>query len=314
MARWTGVMDGAVLALHAGLEAVLRLQDGIIRRDQALAAGVAEATVESRVRRRSWIKVLPRVYAVQVDPQTPIARIRATALWAGDDAVITGHAAAWWWDLTDRAPDVVEVVVPLARRMSKANGVRVIRSDLDDREIDGLRRLRVTTPAATCLRLARTGRPDLLDAAMRQGLRDSDLDRALTAGFHRRGQVQARRSREEVRDHPWSNPERALHCLLRQSGITGWVANPSLWFGDQRRHPDVLVEDAMLIVEVDGRQHHSTPEQHEDDHRRQNVFIDRGYLVLRFTPRQIADEPDEVIALIRRTIERRRPPALRAAE
>lgn len=70
----------------------------------------------------------------------------------------------------------------------------------------------------------------------------------------------------------------------------------------------------MLIVEVDGRQQHSTPEQHEDDHRRQNVFIDRGYLVLRFTPRQIADEPDEVIALIRRTIERRRPPALRAAE
>ncbi|HEY5880674.1 MAG TPA: type IV toxin-antitoxin system AbiEi family antitoxin domain-containing protein [Nakamurella sp.] len=89
-------MDGSLLALRAGLDAVLRLQDGIVRRDQVMAAGVPESTLSSRVRRKAWIRVLPGVYAVNVDPSTPTSRVRATSLWAGDDSVITGEAAAWW--------------------------------------------------------------------------------------------------------------------------------------------------------------------------------------------------------------------------
>ncbi len=297
-------MDGAVLALHAGLDAVLRLQDGVIRRDQALAAGLPEPTVDSRLRRGSWVKVLPRVYAVEVDPIAPTTRVRATSLWAGDDAVITGHAAAWWWRLTDRPPDVIEVVVPRARRMSASPHVTVIRSDLDSREVERERRLLLTTPAATCFRLARTGRPDLLETALRLGAGAGDLTEALTLGFHRRGQVTARSRHAEVADNPWSSPERALHELLRRAGITGWTANAAVWIADRRHYPDLRFDDVKLIVEVDGRRHHSTPEQHEHDHRRQNVLVDQGYLVLRFTPRQIAEQPEEVIALIRRTIER----------
>jgi hypothetical protein len=67
-------MEGALLALHAGLDAVLHLQDGIIRRDQAMAAGLTEPTVDSRVRRGRWIRVLPRVYTVDVDPARPTSR------------------------------------------------------------------------------------------------------------------------------------------------------------------------------------------------------------------------------------------------
>lgn len=299
-------MEGALLALHAGFDAVLRLQDGIIRRDQAMAAGVAESTLDSRVRRGSWIKVLPRVYAVDVDPAAAARRIRATSLWAGDDAVITGHAAAWWWDLTDRPPEVVEVVVPAARRMSAVGGVRVIRANLDEREIDRCRRLPLTTPASTCLRLARTDRPDLLETALRTGVTSTELDLVLGIGSRRRGQVRARRSREDVRDSPWSHPERALHRIFREAGLTGWTANAPVPLDCGPRHPDVLFEEIKLIVEVDGRKYHSTPGQHDRDHRRQNAFIDHGYLVLRFTARQIAEEPHDVVALVRRTVERRR--------
>ena len=299
-------MDGAVLALHAGLDAVLRLQDGVIRRDQALAAGLPEPTIDSRLRRGSWARLLPRVYAVDVDPAAPTSRVRATSLWAGDDAVITGHAAAWWWRLTDHPPEVVEVVVPRARRMSANQHVMVIRSDLDGREVERERRLLLTTPAATCFRLARTGRPDLLETALRLGSGVGDLNEALTLGVHRRGQAMARTRHAEVADNPWSNPERYLHGLLRRAGITGWTANAAVWIDGRRHHPDLRFEDVKLIVEVDGRRHHSTPEQHEHDHRRQNVLVDQGYLVLRFTPRQIAQQPEEVIALIHRTLERRR--------
>jgi very-short-patch-repair endonuclease len=55
---------------------------------------------------------------------------------------------------------------------------------------------------------------------------------------------------------------------------------------------------------LDGRRDHGTPEQHDADHQRQNALTDLGYPVLRFTPRQIAQEPDAVITLIRRAIAR----------
>jgi len=56
---------------------VLTCQQGLIRRDQALAAGFAEATVDSLVARGRWTRILPRTYAVRADPIDPQVRIRA---------------------------------------------------------------------------------------------------------------------------------------------------------------------------------------------------------------------------------------------
>lgn len=299
-------MDGALLALHAGLDAVLLLQDGIIRRDQAMAAGLSGSTVASSVYRGRWRRVLPRVYAVEVDPATPTSRIRATALWAGDDAVVTGNAAAWWWGLTDRAPTAVDVVVPPGRRMSTIDGIDVIRAHLNPIEVDRHRRLPVTSTAATCLHLARRGEPDLLEIALRKGLRAGDLKETLDIGRGRAGQVLARRSHERVRDNPWSAPESSLHRLFREAGIVGWRANPLVSLAVGARYPDVLFDEVMLVVEVDGHRYHRTPAQAAADLERQNAFVDECYTVLRFTPADIADSPDRVLALVERTIDRLR--------
>lgn len=80
--------------------------------------------------------------------------------------------------------------------------------------------------AATCLRLARRGEPDLLETALRKGLRADRLEETLQIGRGRPGRVRDRRSRERVRDNPWSAPESALHRLFREAGIVGWSANP----------------------------------------------------------------------------------------
>ncbi|HEY5880673.1 MAG TPA: hypothetical protein VIU11_17315, partial [Nakamurella sp.] len=151
--------------------------------------------------------------------------------------------------------------------MSRRNGINVVRTDVDEREVDRHRRLRLTTPAATCLRLARTGRPDLLEVVLRTGASQDQLDEALSLGHGRRGQLRAGRSREEVRDNPWSYPERALHRLFLEAGITRWTANAAVRLGGERRHPDVLFDEIKLVVEVDGRRYHSTPDQHDRDHR-----------------------------------------------
>lgn len=113
--------------------------------------------------------------------------------------------------------------------------------------------------AATCLRLARRGEPDLLETALRKGLRADRLEETLQIGRGRPGQVRDRRSRERVRDNPWSAPESALHRLFREAGIVGWSANPRVRLAVGARHPDVLFEDVLLVVEVDGHRFHRPP-------------------------------------------------------
>ena len=62
---------------------------------------------------------------------------------------------------------------------------------------------------------------------------------------------------------------------------------------------DFLWRHAGLIVETDGYRYHRGRAAFEHDHRRQAHLVAAGYDVLRFTWRQIVDEPIEVIAAIR---------------
>src|SRR6478735_11817041 len=168
-------MDPVAFARFLGLDAILHGQQGVIRRDQALAAGVASTRIDDLVRRGVWVRILPRVFAVDVDSRHPRVRIRATWLWAGDTAVIAGQAAAFWWGLASIAPEVITVVVPPPARRAARPGVQVIRGDVHHQDCDFEDWVRVTTTSRTGLDLARRGQPDHLEVALR--LRKSDLPR-----------------------------------------------------------------------------------------------------------------------------------------
>ena len=62
---------------------------------------------------------------------------------------------------------------------------------------------------------------------------------------------------------------------------------------------DFLWREARLIVETDGYRGHRGRATFEHDHRRQAHLTALGYEVLRFTWRQVVDEPDEVVAALR---------------
>ena len=61
---------------------------------------------------------------------------------------------------------------------------------------------------------------------------------------------------------------------------------------------DFFWPDARLIVEVDGRATHLTPQAFEDDRRRDAVHSMLGFRSLRFTWRQVVYEPHFVAAAI----------------
>ena len=299
-------MDPLALAVHGGLDAVLQCQQRIIRRDQALAAGIAEPTLESPVSRGLWRRLLPRVYSVGADIADPAVRTRAGWLWAGEDSVVVGHSAAWWLGLEDRPPGIISIAVPVSRKMSAQRGYAMVRCDIhpDDRvEKD---RITITSPARTCLDLARAGAEDRLETALRtRMLTEAGLQRSLDRGRGARGQRRARAAVVEVGHNPWSHPERSAHQLLTAAGVQGWTGNsPIPMPGGGTVFPDIRFDKLKLIVEIDGRRHHSSPEAFDRDHDRQNQLVNMGWTVLRITPRQLADNPDRVIGTVRATIAR----------
>ena len=169
-------------------------------------------------------------------------------------------------------------------------------------------RVRVTSPDRTCLDLARQGRDaGLVDALRMRRVTPTTLAGSVDLGRGRRGQVRARAAVDQVADNPWSVPERDLHQLFRQNGITGWRANaPVTIAGRKTRYPDVRFDEIKLLVEIDGRTTHDSSDAFDSDHSRQNDLIDAGWTVLRFTARQVYNEPAMVVRTVRRNIDRLR--------
>lgn len=71
-----------------------------------------------------------------------------------------------------------------------------------------------------------------------------------------------------------------------------------------RYRPDMLWRKAMLIVELDGKDAHSTAAQLGADRRRQAVLEPLGYTVLRFRSHEIRRSPDRAAARVRGHLDR----------
>lgn len=105
---------------------------------------------------------------------------------------------------------------------------------------------------------------------------------------------------------PWSVGERTAHRLLREAGITGWVANPPIRLSIGTRHPDIAFEDIKLAVEIDGRGTHDNPAAFERDRARQNAFVQAGWVVLRFSHSAVTRDPDGFVTEVRVAVQRLR--------
>ncbi|WP_440711031.1 endonuclease domain-containing protein [Herbiconiux sp. YIM B11900] len=66
---------------------------------------------------------------------------------------------------------------------------------------------------------------------------------------------------------------------------------------------DLLVGD-RLVIELDGREFHSSDEAYEEDRRRDLILHELGYKVIRLTYDQVMDEWGRVVALIRELVGR----------
>jgi very-short-patch-repair endonuclease len=85
------------------------------------------------------------------------------------------------------------------------------------------------------------------------------------------------------------------------------LLNPRLYLGRELiARPDAWWPGHGVTVEVDSREWHLTPEGWERTMRRHARLTALGISVLHFSPRQIRDEPDQVLGAIRAALANRR--------
>jgi very-short-patch-repair endonuclease len=288
-------------------------QHGAARRAQLLDAGLTPAVLDRRVRGGQLNVVHRGVYRAASHPVTPWTLATAAVLAAAgkgaapvsDAAAAISHAAAavlWNYPCID-FPDIIDVTGPRVRRVPglRAHQVR----SLPDDEVTHLRGVPVTTPART-----------VLDVAGRATMRE--LEQVLAAA--ERG---APRRRQEINRllaryprHPGSGALRRLLRELQAAGrkplfLRSKAEERALLLMVRARLPmpqanvrvaglevDFVWRSAGVVLEVDGLEFHGGDVAFHRDRARDRTLVAAGFQVLRFTWRQLSDEPEACIGAL----------------
>lgn len=289
-------------------------QHGLIRRDQAIACGMTESSIDRRTASGTWARVLPRVYSVDAIDLGWEARAKAVSLWAGAGSALSHETAAALWEMDGFPPG--PLVVSTERSLDAPPGVVVRRvRRFGPADVAPLRGTRVTTPARTLLDLAGVAPEPLVETAVDAALRCSLVSLPklrwfvqTSGGRGRRGTATMRRilaARPGGYIPPESALERRLWDLIAHAGLPlpvrqhvvsgkGFVARVDLAYPEQR-----------VAIEADSYRWHSGKRAWSHDLARRNRLTALGWLVLNVTHEDLIERPRVVVDHIHRSLEGR---------
>ena len=269
---------------HA-IAAIAARQDGVVTRAQPLAAGVSSTGLERRVAAGRLFAVYRGVYAVGHAALTDRGRIRAALLVAGRRGGTSHGTAAFLRSLIPTLPAVVDLTV----------------HGRGGRSRPGLNIHETTRPTA----FEWIGGFPVTQAL--RTLKDLGFPDRATREALARGLVRP----EEVPGGPAptrSALERRMLRVIRAAGLPRPLVNHRLG----AYVIDFAWPEHGVLVETDGWATHGYRAAFERDRAGDAQLASRGYVVLRFTWRQIVEEPLRVAATIAATLSRRSPARARA--
>jgi hypothetical protein len=241
----------------------------------------------------------------------------AALLYAGPGSLITGPVALMHYAIRSTPNlDTIDVLVPARRQRRNAGFARLHRTA----------RMPARNAASGPVRLALAARAVADTAWQLTSLSDV---RAVVAGAVQlgrctisqlgseleggpvRGSAMFRTALSEVADGVRSTAESDLRDLIKAARLPTPLFNPSLYVGDTFLvKPDAWWPEAGVAAEVDSRQWHLGPADHERTTARHDLMAEAGIIPLHFLPSQIRREPAMVAQRIRGALAngRMRPP------
>jgi very-short-patch-repair endonuclease len=249
-----------------------------------------------------------RVYAIADPDLIPFCREAAALLSLGTDAVLSSLTAAAGWRIASAPRDVIHVTV--LGNPKPRPGVHIHRiTALDPKDIRTHANLRLTAPARTIIDCAPTINVEraIADAMANRIMKPYELKEALDRAPMNHPGVPIVRA-HVVESGPVltrSVKERKLRRLLKAANLPMPQTNTEL----DGLELDFYWPEHRLNVEVDAYGTHGSRKSFESDRRRDQRLAMMGITVLRFTARQLDDEPLRVIAAIAQALAQRAPKA-----
>jgi very-short-patch-repair endonuclease len=191
------------------------------------------------------------------------ATIIAALLAAGPGAVVSHGTAAYVWKLILSMPPFVHVTVQ-GRRPRNRDGIRIHHASHLDTTIH--QQLPITTPLQTIAQLPPHDRARARDEALVLGL--------------------VPRSADDDAEPTLSELERALRPALKAAGLPRPRVNQYVL----GHRVDFHWPEHRVVVETDGWRTHSRRHAFESDRARDAQLAAAGWIVLRFTWRQVIHE------------------------
>ena len=251
----------------------------------------------SALKGRAWRRLGRELYCWEGVQEDAWLRLVACKELLPPEAVFAGATAAWMLGLDLDPIHPVEVVVPPLAGVRSRSGLTARRCEVAQREVVTIRQLRATnllwTLSDLCLRYPAVEALTALDMAIRRRLTTA----AALGGYAKTasGRAGVRRLHFlSVLAEPAESPmETRLRWLLIQAGLPRPEVQTNLHDADGRfvGRADLYYPAARLVLEYDGGNHR---DRLVADDRRQNLLINAGFRLLRFTAVDIYTRPEVV--------------------
>jgi very-short-patch-repair endonuclease len=282
-----------------------------VTRSEARELGLSDQQIARRVRSGRWVRHSRDAFTLAGVPLTRMTRLAATV--AAGGVVASHRSAAGLHGLTP-----VPVRPEVSAATSRAHGqipARLHRTaDLLERDVQTVSGIRCTRPARTLVDLgARLDEPQLarlVDKALHLRLTTVDELIGCLLRLARRGRDGIAVSRAVISglDPAVVPSESDLETLLGRVLADYRLPLPTRQFetvvGGRPVRLDFAYPDRKIAIESDGFAVHGLRSAFEDDRARQNLLVLDGWVVLRFTWRQICEQPEWVAAQVRTALQR----------
>ncbi len=297
----SGALDRAIAELAVR-------QHGVASRRQLLALGLTARQIGAWADRGRLHRVHGGVYALGHAALGSHGRWLAAVLRGGPEAVLSHRSAGALWGVVPQHTGPVEVTV----RSGKAarSGVYFHRLPLAADECDSVDRIPVTGPGRTLCDLASV----LSRRALLRAMHEAEIRRlggtlsmsdVLARYPRRRGAAVASAALAEQAEPlgvTRNDFEAEFLALIEAAGLPRPRVNPVLRIAGRTVEPDFAWEHARVIVELDGREVHLTPQAFERDRARDRALQARGWRTVRVTWRQARFDARAVVADLRSLI------------
>ena len=261
----------------------------MVRRDQAIAAGLSRHVIAGRIESGQWQRLHRGVFAAFSGPVPRESVLWGVALRAGERAVLSHHTAAELWRLSDQPlqsvhvsiprgvgmPDIRGVIIHYSSRLAEARHparlppqTKLEETVLDLADLAHTAEDAVAWPIRACQRRLTTSDRIIATLEARSRVRwrrdVADAIPDIRAGVH--SPLELRYVRDVERRHGLPRGDRQVRVIR---GIT-------------RQYIDVRYADYGVIVELDGVLAHTVDSKNRDM-RRDNANTLDGYQTLRYS-------------------------------